>query len=802
MLTMFQRMRMSLLVIVLAALPSAAAAQVTEGDYVRAAGLSATYTGLVAGLMDAPVWLDDGRFWYRTTVKGGHAFVLVDPSAPTQAAAFDHARLAAALASTLKRTIAAETLPFSTFTFAGDDAIMFQADDAAWRCSVKDYTCSRQEGAAAGPGRGGGRGGGGGRGRGAGPGPGVAGIPNRSPDGQLLAYIRDHNIYVRPVTADADAGTAVTRSGTAERPFMANSLAWSPDSTYLAAYRTTPGDRRMVRYVESSPADQIQPKTFEIQYTKPGDALDRPEPVLVDVAVRRETVVDLALMPTPYAMSRPVWRRDGRAFTLEYNERGHQRFRVIEVNGTTGAARALVDERSDTFIHYSGRRFRHDVDDGAEIIWLSERSGWAHLYIYDGATGRVKHPITSGDWLVRSVLHVDEAARQIWFAAGGTYADQNPYFVHYYRVNFDGSGLTAMTSERGDHVLSLSPDRRFYVDTWSRVDMAPVSQLRRASDGSVVLELGRADLTPLAAAGWRAPEPFVAKGRDGVTDIWGIIVRPTHFQPGRKYPVIESIYAGPHDSFAPKNFSPHYGMQSLAELGFIVVQIDGMGTANRSKAFHDVAWRNLGDAGFPDRILWHQAAAKRYPEYDISRVGIYGGSAGGQNALGALLFHPHFYTAAVSFAGCHDNRMDKIWWNEQWMGWPIGPHYDASSNVVHAKNLVGKLLLVVPELDTNVDPSSTLQVVNALIKANKQFDLLVMPGEEHGGGRRGASAPYGDRTMWDFFVRHLLGVDPPDWNAVASEGTTPTGTPLSPSTARGATFGPGWEEILAKWGGS
>ena len=343
--------------------------------------------------------------------------------------------------------------------------------------------------------------------------------------------------------------------------------------------------------------------------------------------------------------------------------------------------------------------------------------------------------------------------------------------------------------------MSFSPDNRFYIDTWSRVNLAPVSQLRRASDGQVVLELERGDTRALTAAGWRAPEPFTAKGRDGATDIWGVIIRPTNFDPARRYPVIENIYAGPHGSFVPKTFNHYYAMQSLAELGFIVVQIDGMGTSNRSKAFHDVAWKNLQDAGFPDRILWHKAVAARYPYYDITRVGIYGGSAGGQNALGALLFHGDFYDAAVSFAGCHDNRMDKIWWNEQWMGWPIGPQYDASSNVVHAKNLQGRLLLVVPELDTNVDPSSTLQVVNALIKANKYFDLLVMTGEDHGGGRRGPSAPYGDKKVYDFFVTHLIGSPTPDWNAVR---------PAPPTTRDGddgvaGLWGQSWERVESLW---
>ena len=254
------------------------------------------------------------------------------------------------------------------------------------------------------------------------------------------------------------------------------------------------------------------------------------------------------------------------------------------------------------------------------------------------------------------------------------------------------------------------------------------------------------------------PEVLVAKGRDGATDIWGLIVRPSHFDPAQKYPVVENIYAGPQGSFVPKSFFVFNQMQSQAELGFIVVQIDGMGTSNRSKAFHDVAWRNLGDAGFPDRILWHKAVATKYPYYDVSRVGIYGTSAGGQNSMGALLFHPEFYKAAVSAAGCHDNRMDKIWWNEQWMG-ELGPHYAASSNVENAARLQGQLLLVVGEMDTNVDPSSTFQVVNALIKANKTFDLLVIPGAGHTNG-----GPYGERKRNDFFVHHLMGIEPPERN--------------------------------------
>jgi dipeptidyl aminopeptidase/acylaminoacyl peptidase len=291
--------------------------------------------------------------------------------------------------------------------------------------------------------------------------------------------------------------------------------------------------------------------------------------------------------------------------------------------------------------------------------------------------------------------------------------------------------------------------------------MPTVTEVHRVSDGSLVLPLEKGDATDLLATGWKMPEVFVSKGRDGTTDIWGIIIKPTNFDPAKKYPVIENIYAGPQGSFVPKSFSTQSGMMSLAELGFIVVQVDGMGTANRSKAFHDVAWKNIGDAGFPDRILWHKAIAAKYPWYDISRVGIYGTSAGGQNSTGGVLFHPEFYKVAVSNSGCHDNRMDKMWWNEQWMGWPLGPQYSASSNTDHAANLKGRLQLVVPEMDTNVDPSSTMQVVNALVQAGKEFELVVIPGANHG-----AASPITTRKRNDFFVKWLRGIDPPNWNDV------------------------------------
>ena len=750
--------------------PAIGWAQGSPADYARAESFRALGPeGLVIDAPDSAVWLPTGdRFWYRkTTVDSGQAFVLVDATTLTKGPAFDHERLGAALTAVMGKPITAVNLPFRRFTFADSSrSIEFTegsgrpgpaADDSAlvrWRCTLTDYVCDTARGRPDSTARerrvfGGG----------------LFGAPRpavnraqRSPDGKWEAAIRNYNVYVRPT--GGGEGVLLSTDGSEGDSYDPESITWSPDSRHLAAYRVRPGYQREVHYVASSPDDQLQPRYSTMLYNKPGDVLDRDMPVLFDVAAHTETIIDNTLFPNAYNMTRIEWRHDGRAFTFEYNQRGHQIYRVIEADAKTGKARAIIDEEMPTFFDYSGKEFRYDIDDGREIIWMSERDGWNHLYRYDGLTGKVKNQITRGDWVVRGVDWVDTTKRQIWFHASGMNPRQDPYLVHYYRIDVDGTGLMALTDADGMHTVVLSPDHRYYVDRWSRVDVPPIMELRRASDRKVVMHLEQADDSALLATKWKPPEMFVAKGRDGKTDIWGIIVRPTHFDPHQKYPVIENIYAGPQGSFVSRTFSTLAGTQAQAELGFIVVQIDGMGTSNRSKAFHDVAWKNLADAGFPDRILWHQAAAKKYSWYDVTRVGIYGTSAGGQSALGALLFHPEFYRAAVAAAGCYDNRMDKIWWNEQWMGWPVGPEYAASSDVVNAYRLQGKLLLVVGEMDHNVDPASTFQVVNALIKAKKAFDLLVLPGMDHGSG-----GVYGERERWDFFVRNLLGVEPPDRNS-------------------------------------
>ena len=727
--------------------------QGTLADYERASGLREKFQNLAPGVPESASWIaSTSRFWYRKTVPGGHEFELVDAATLARRPAFDHEKLAAALSKAAGGTFTARKLPFREIAFADrEQAIEFSIKESHWKVRLVDYACEKsavrdRESVAVAV-------------------PPVPHLPSESverkasPDGSWEAWVRNYNVSLR---SKADRKERwLSFDGSEDNAYDVSTFRWSPDSKRLVAYRVRRGYHRRINLIESSPADQLQPKAITLEYDKPGDVLDLPQPALFQVETGRAVAIDSRLFPNPYDLSEPVWRKDGRAFTFEYNQRGHQVYRLIEVDAASGNARALIDERSPTFFCYSGKMFRHDVADGKEIVWMSERDGWNHLYLIDGSNGLVKNQITRGNWVVRGVEKVDDEKRQIWFRASGMTPGIDPYFVHYYRINFDGSGLTALTSGDADHHLDFSPDMKYYVDTWSRVDLAPVSELHRTEDGKMVAELERGDLQPLLKAGWRAPEPFVAKGRDGVTDIWGVLFRPTNFDPSKRYPVIEFIYAGPQDSFVPKSFRAYYSMQSMAELGFIVVQIDGMGTSNRSKAFHDVCWKNLGDAGFPDRILWHQAVAAKYPYYDIGRVGVYGHSAGGQSALGALLFHPEFYKAAVAGSGCHDNRMDKIWWNEQWMGWPLVPEYEAASNVVNAHRLKGRLLLTVGELDTNVDPASTMQVANALIKAHKVFDLLVLPGQGHSPG-----GAYGERKRIDFFVHHLLAVEPPDWNSL------------------------------------
>jgi dipeptidyl-peptidase-4 len=754
-----------------------------------------------------PHWFaGHNKFWYRVNLPGDKTeFISVDSTQGARMPAFDHERLAKALSQQTGKTVKSDQLPFDSIQFSADGkSLRLVGANAAWQCDLETYQIAEAKSESSekseGPPATGER-----RQRRASP-----SASSKSPDGQWEVVVRGHNLFLRDLKAEKEQ--ALSYDGNPAHTYARDvygdravgmqydkpepalpepEVYWSPDSRRLVAMRTRPGAQRSVYLVESSPKDQVQPKLQSYPYLKPGDEIPIRKPHLFDIEAGREIPIDDTLFSNPWSISDVRWEPGSDRFTFLYNQRGHQILRVVGVDVPSSKSQrstlnsptlsqslltsappaqvhAIIDEQSPTFIDYSGKFFSEYLDDTGEIIWMSERDGWNHLYLYETKTGRVKNQITKGEWVVRGVDRVDREKRQVWFRAGGIRPGQDPYYIHYARINFDGTGLTLLTEGDGTHTVQYSPDRRLFIDTWSRVDLAPVNELRRAEDGKLVCQLEAGDASELTSTGWRPPERFVAKGRDGVTDIYGIIHWPRKIDPARKYPVIESIYAGPHGSFVPKPFRASSGQDELTQRGFIVVQIDGMGTSNRSKKFHDVCWKNIGDAGFPDRILWMKAAAAKYPSLDLNRVGLYGGSAGGQNTLRGLLAHGDFYKAGASDCGCHDNRMDKIWWNELWMGWPVGSHYDEQSNVTQAHKLQGKLLLTLGELDKNVDPASTMQVVNALIKANKDFDFVIFPGGGHGSG----SSPYGRRRRIEFFERHLMGSEP-------AGGTLPVGTSVS-----------------------
>jgi len=703
-----------------------------------------------------PHWAPDGAWmWYRNDLPGGEReFILVDLKKGLRQRAFDHGKLAAALKQAGAGEPGAVQLPLEDLSFDLENrTTTFRMQGKWYRCDLKNYKVGQIEK------------------------PQVAAEPPKkeeqkepprnkpyrasrdvSPDGRWRAYVKDHNLWVRARGEESEE-IQLSTDGTAGNSYQ--SPFWAPNSNNLAAFRIQPGKVGEVHMVESSPRKGGRANLHTRRYALPGDKFTIHELNWFDLARRehRKPEVDLIDFRGPHLR----WTEDGRHFRYEKIDRGHQRFRIIEVDLFTGEHRNIIDEQTKTFIWTEhalrlGMPRINWLQRTKEILYLSEKDGHRHIYLVDIATGTMKS-VTTGEFVVRYVDKVDEERRQIWFRASGRHRDQDPYLKHFYRVNFDGTGFTALTESDGDHEIRYSPDRKFIIDTYSRIDRAPAHELRRVSDGKLVCKLEETDISELVATGWEPPEVFSAKGRDGTTDIWGIVCKPADFDPSKKYPVLEDMYAGPHDSYVPKRWNPGRRYSGWTEMGFVVIKVDGMGTANRSKAFHDMCWKNLKDAGFPDRILWHKAYAKENPWYDITRLGIYGGSAGGQSSTGALLFHPDFYKVAVSSCGCHDNRMDKASWNEQWMGYPVGPHYAESSNIDNANRLEGRLLLIVGELDRNVPPESTLRLADALIRANKDFDLIVVPNGGHGGGGR-----HGDRRRKDFFRKHLLGIEPPNYN--------------------------------------
>ena len=733
--------------------------QVTADDYTRAERfLSQNTNSLVFGASVSAQWLGDGRFWYRSMVPGGTEFVMVDPSEGTRERAFDHERIANVLNAVSGEAFESLSLPLNGLSLEGNDLEATVGPPGHFRCNLTEYSCESVAVT---------------------PGPTVSRLEVVSPDARNAVFIRDHNLWVRDLGTGDES--ALTTDGVEDFGYGTNNagwtrsdrpiLKWSPDSRKIATFRH---DARGVGMMYLVNTQVGHPQLDAWRYPLPEDSvifrisrvvlnLDRPA---------EDQIVSLAMPPDQHrstcsdhiacggSFGDVEWSLDSERIVFVSSARDHKTATVRIANTSTGAVTVLFEEVEETFYESNGWDF---LSSSNEILWFSQRDDWGHLYLYDAGTGALKRQVTQGDWNVLRIMEIDEGARTVTFI-GNEREPGDPYFQYLYRTGLDGGDVELLTPDSANHTVSLSPDGKYLVDTYSTPVIPPVTVLRDREDGSRILAIEEADISRLQASGWQPPMPFSVKARDGETDLYGLLFRPMNFDPGRSYPIVNYLYPGPQSgSVGSRSFrASHRDLQAIAELGFVVVELDAMGTPGRSKTFHEAYYGNMGDNGLPDQIAGIRQLADRYPWMDIDKVGIYGHSGGGFAAAAAVMRYPDFYDVAVSQAGNHDQRNYEDDWGEKWQGllveYPDGTtNYDNQANQLLAENLKGKLLIAHGTLDSNVPPSNTMLVVNALIAANKDFDLILMPNRSHGFGNE----PYMMRRRWDYFVRHLLDAEPP-----------------------------------------
>jgi dipeptidyl aminopeptidase/acylaminoacyl peptidase len=744
-------------------------ATVSVDDYQRAEKfMNYNTTPLVANGPVRATWLPGDRFWYRNTSAAGTEFFLVDAAKGTKAPAFDHTAVAAALTIAMGKPVSAAQLPFQQITFAVDTtSFSFDSGDKRWTCDLQGKACTEVDR------------------------PRPAPNSELSPDGKYAAYIKDYNLWVRDTTTGADKqlttdgikdyGYATDNAGwiSSDRPV----LKWSPDSKKIATFQQDQrktGDMYLVNTAAGHPTLRAW------KYPLPGDEfVTMIERVVIEVDGPKVIRLKMGQDQHRSSLCDDVkcdgewvdvqWHPDGSQVAFVSTSRNHQQANLRVADAGTGAIRELLEEKGETFLESGNGRVNWRYLPGSnEAIWFSQRENWGQLYLHDLQTGKLKHPLTSGEGNVTQLLRVDEPARTIYFQGVGKEPGRDPYFRHFYRATMDGKPAQLLTPEDADHDISISPSGRFFVDNYSKPDVPSISVLRDHT-GKVILPLEKMDISRLLATGWKPPMPFTVKDRGGVNLLYGLMYRPTNFDPSKKYPIVNNIYPGPQTgSVRTRQFSAARGdAQAIAELGFIVVQIDGMGTPWRSKRFHAAYYGNMGDNTLPDQVAGMKELASRHPWIDIDRAGIYGHSGGGFATAAAMFRYPDFFKVGVSQAGNHDNRVYEDDWAEKWQGLlqknaDGTTNYDNQANQLVAHQLKGKLLLAHGSMDSNVPFYSTLLVVDALIKANKDFDLIILPNRGHGFG----SEPYMVRRRWDYFVRHLLGAEPPPYELKGA--ATPT----------------------------
>ncbi|MFG1948675.1 prolyl oligopeptidase family serine peptidase [Nonomuraea sp. NPDC048826] len=717
---------------------------------------------LVVGDKVRPQWIDGGtRFWYGVSTGAGKRFVLVDPAAGTREPAFDHARLAAALTTASGQPVDPEALPFAAFMYAGN-AVEFFAVGAFWRCDLDSYACEPAEFTP--------------------PGNPLA-VP--SPDKKIAVSRRGHDLWAHSLTDGREwalttdgepayqyaSGPESMGNGTLLRkfglPHLPPAVAWSPDSTKVLTHRTDERRVRLTHLLEARPADGGAPQLHAQRYAYTGDEhVPLSELVVFDLAagtmVRAQAEPLLTPTMSPVMGRWAWWADDGSAVYYLGQPRDRRALTLHRLDPVTGEVTTVISETGDTRVEPNQWMYEPPIVRvlAGEVLWYSQRDGWGHLYRYDLRTGELLGQVTSGDWAVREILHVDEAERTVYFTASGL-IDGDPYRRAVCRAGLDGTGFAKLIGDDLDHTVTVSENTSFFLDSASTVDTPPVTTVRDWS-GRLLVELERADIGKLAATGWTAPERFCVKAADGVTDVYGVLYRPRGFDPAKRYPVVDNIYPGPQVNRVTPSFDPGgMGMDAepLAALGFVVVAVDGRGTPGRGKAFHDASYGHLADAGgMADHVAALRQLAETRPWMDLDRVGAFGHSGGGFATVRAMLDYPETYKAGVALSGSHEARYFNLDFVEAYDGADNPEAWARTSNVDLADRLTGKLLLIHGEMDDRVHPDQTLRLADRLVAAGKDFELFIVPGAEHAFID---CLAYVRTRGWDFLVRELMGTRPP-----------------------------------------
>jgi dipeptidyl aminopeptidase/acylaminoacyl peptidase len=703
-----------------------------------------------------PNWISNDKFWYRNLNAQGSEFILVNAAKGTRSAAFDQQKLAAALNTATGSNYQPLMLPFRTFDFSPDEkSIIVKLKGKQWKVDLKTYTATADASSSTQP----------------------QARSNEvlSPNGSKAVFIKDYNLWVRDIATNKL--TQLTTDGVQYYGYATDNagwkksdnpiVRWSPDSKKIATFKQ---DERRAGFMYLVTINVGHPKLEAWKYPLPGDTnIIMIERVIINVDTPK--IISIQVSPDPHraTLSDDIsssgtfddvdWSADDSQLAFISTSRDHkqEKFRIADAN--TGAVQEVFEETVPTqYESGQGTINWKYLPATKEIIWYSERDNWGHLYLYDATTGKLKNQITKGDFVVTEMLKVDEKKRVIYFLADGK-EPGNPYFTHFYKINFDGSNLKLLTPENGNHQISLSPSEDYFIDEYSQPDVPGVTVLRNM-DGKIISPLEKTNITRLQATGWKPCIPFSVKAHDGKTDIYGLMFLPTHFDSLKKYPVIDYIYPGPQGgSVGSWSFESSRGdNQSLAELGFIVIEIEGTSNPLRSKSFHDMSYGFMAENTLPDQVAGIRQLAAQHNYMDTTRIGIWGHSGGGFATACAMFKYPDFFKVGISESGNHDNRNYEDDWGERYIGLVKGDNYEVQANEIYAKNLKGKLLLAHGLMDDNVPPSNTMLVIEALEKANKDYDLIVFPNSHHG---YGAYSLYMMRRRWDYFVKNLLDKEPP-----------------------------------------